>query len=192
MSVSGNPTIVVNRPTPNNDVPTTTTSGVQLSIAPVNDVQCIAKFVNMPVTLTRTSGSIASGSATVMTFPAGLDIIDGAVLRITSIAADGASLTAANLVVSVGTVAADTANGTLTSTEANIVPSTAAAMAASAVGVVEARTTTVPGLLNGTSSANVVRLNFATSDDITSTRTLTVNGYLLVTARSLGNSAVNL
>jgi hypothetical protein len=190
MSISGNPTIVVNRPNPNNDVPTSTTSGVQLSVAPVNEFQYVIRFVNMPVTFTRSSSSLAVGNVTLATFPKGLDYILGGTLRITSITADGASLTSANMVISVGTVA-NTADATLDSTEANIIPSTAAAMTASSVGVLQARTTTVVGLLNGTSTANAIIFNVATSNDITSSRTLTVNGHLLLTATSLGDTAQN-
>lgn len=193
MSLSGTPTIVVNRPNPNNDVPTSTTSGVQLSVAPANEFQYVARFINMPVTLTRVDASNAWGSAVIMTFPRGLDYLLGATLRITSITADGASLTTANLVVSVGTVSAGgDANGTLAAAgEATIIPSTAAAMTTSAVGVVVARTTTIPGLVDGTSTPNNIRLNFATSNDIASSRTLTVNGHFILTAASLGDTAVN-
>jgi hypothetical protein len=192
MSLSGNPTIVVSRPKKNNDVPTTTSAGVTIDVAPANKFQYLIKLTNATVTLLRTSASIASGSITLCTFPIGLNDLTCVTMRLKTIAADGASLTAANLVVGIGSTAAGVDNGTLTSTEVDFLPSTAAAMAASAAGPIAARSSARLGYLNGQSTATVLRLNFATSDDVASTRTLTINGWVLVTGEMCGDTSQDL
>jgi hypothetical protein len=74
----------------------------------------------------------------------------------------------------------------------DFLPSTAAAMAASAAGPIAARSSARLGYLNGQSTATVLRLNFATSDDVASTRTLTINGWVLVTGEMCGDTSQDL
>jgi hypothetical protein len=131
-------------------------------------------------------GAFGIGNLVLATLPLGVNFFIGATGRLTLAFANA---TDANLVGSIGTAAAAT-DGTLTSTEANIAPSTACAIA-SGVGTLTIKSTAAlmaAGVIDGSSSANVIRLNFATSTDPVGTKNLTLNGKIVVTWLSLGDA----
>lgn len=142
-------------------------------------------FVNVQATLVD-NGTTGAGSLLLATLPLGLNAFLGAAGRLNL---GYSAATQAGLVAAVGTVAA-AADGTLSGTEANIVPSTACAIASS-VGVFFARSTAAlfaAGVIDGTSTANQIRLNFgASAEDPGANRTITINGRLTVTWMSFGD-----
>ncbi len=127
----------------------------------------------------------AQGSHKLYDFPAGIIQVLGCVTDLT-IARVGTSIAAAAAVVaSVGTAAAAIDNATLTGTEADIIPSTAAPLTAGA-GTVKGKSTATEmaaGVWDGTSTAKDAYLNFAVPDaDHGGTNdALTVSGTVTIT-----------
>lgn len=120
-----------------------------------------------------------SASLLIFTFPRALTQIMGANVSLAIVG--GAGLTATSAVVgAVGTTATGTDNATLTTTEADIVPSTACTLATNA-GTFSAVTATAPALFDGRTTAKTANLNFATPDaGITAATTLTVTGTVTI------------
>ena len=146
---------------------------------------------NLPdlnVVMTEAGAAGSHGSQKIFTFPEGNVMVLGAVTDLT-IARVGTGLTATSAVVgSLGSVTVGVDNATLTTTEANIVPSTTSTLAAGE-GVTKGASTAVAAL-NGTTTPADVYLNFATPDaGSTTTDALTVNGTITVTYVMLGDSA---
>ena len=141
--------------------------------------------LNVVMTDATTAGS--HGAQKIFTFPEGNVMVLGAVTDLT-IARVGTGLTATSAVVSsLGSVPVGTDNATLTSTEADIVPSTASTLAAGA-GVTKGASTTA-AVLNGTTTPAAVFLNFATPDaGSTATDALTVNGTVTISYLVLGDN----
>lgn len=138
-------------------------------------------FTAQSVTVVDTGGANgAQGNLKFYTFPAANVVILGAVSNLT-IARVGTAITATAAVVgSVGTVAAATDNSTLTSTEANVIPSTVSTLTAGA-GVTKGESTSSI-TVDGTSSAVELYLNFAVPDaGVTGNDALLVNGTIEVT-----------
>jgi hypothetical protein len=183
------PTMGLGRPPQANDVGSSPSSSITAEEfgavgSPVRTTKLT--FTNVTFTLTRTSGTIASGGVQCYDFPKGGVSFLGAAAKLTySIAGSG---TYANLVSSVGTVAALTDNATLTTTEANVIASTASASSSGAASFTGAMTATAA--VNGTGTAADLYLNAATSDDISSSRVVTVNGWLIVHWIAGGNTDV--
>lgn len=141
--------------------------------------------LNVVMTDATTAGS--HGSQKIFTFPEGNVMVLGAVTDLT-IARVGTGLTATSAVVSsLGSVTVSTADATLTSTEADIVPSTASTLAAGE-GVTKGASTAT-AVLNGTTTPAEVYLNFATPDaGSTATDALTVNGTVTISYLVLGDN----
>ena len=141
--------------------------------------------LNVVMTDATTAGS--HGAQKIFTFPEGNVMVLGAVTDLT-IARVGTGLTTTSAVVSsLGSVTVGTDNATLTSTEADIVPSTASTLAAGA-GVTKGASTTA-AVLNGTTTPAAVFLNFATPDaGSTATDALTVNGTITISYLVLGDN----
>jgi len=146
-------------------------------------------LTNVPITFTRTSSSIATGSIQIYDFPKGCLCYKGGTAKI---AFAGLTASAANAVASVGTTAATTANATLTTTEADLIDSTAAALV-SGVGTFlgsAGSTASKVANLDGSGTAKDVYLNLATADDITSTRTGTVSGWVILNWETCGDNTI--
>jgi hypothetical protein len=141
--------------------------------------------LNVVMTDATTAGS--HGAQKIFTFPEGNVMVLGAVTDL-AIARVGTGLTTTSAVVSsLGSVTVGTDNATLTSTEADIVPSTASTLAAGA-GVTKGASTTA-AVLNGTTTPAAVFLNFATPDaGSTATDALTVNGTVTISYLVLGDN----
>jgi hypothetical protein len=130
----------------------------------------------LDVTMTDAGAAGCHGTSNLYTFPVGGVTILGATGDLTLTAGAGGIGDTAAAVWSVGTVAVGTDNATLTTTEADIISSTASTLVA---GVKNAQGTG-PGTVaffNGTSSAKVARLNIAVPDaDSSASDTFTVAG----------------
>lgn len=125
----------------------------------------------VPVTITD-NGANGSGGVKIYDFPECIFVSIAASANCT--VAYG-SVTDANVIASLGSVVA-AADATLTSTEANIIPSTSAATTAGA-GTFAGDSTAVT-VLNGTSTAVDLYLNLATSTDPSTNNSATVSGTI--------------
>lgn len=137
------------------------------------------------LTLTKNGTSSAGGGAKIYDFPAGLIKVIGATsnLDVSNAGGDGSFL------MSLGSVAADT-GGTLTGTEADITPSTAATVT-SGVGTCKMKSSgTVPAAapFDGTTTALDLILNAALNADATGKETLVINGTITVVWVNLGDN----
>jgi hypothetical protein len=170
------------------DQPDVTVSGTGVSATQATTaIQTIPlTLTNVSVTTTDAAANGAHGTQKLVTFPQGNILILGAVVDL-SIARVGTALTATSAVVaSLGSVAVANTDATLTSTEANVIASTAATLSSGA-GNFEAANTGVV-LLNGTSTASEIYLNFATPDaGSTGNDALTVNGTIVISYINLGD-----
>lgn len=136
-------------------------------------------FTNRSVTITDNTTSGAHGNLKLVDLPEGNITILGATTNLT-IARVGTNITAtAAIVSSIGTVAAANTDATLTSTEANIVPSTVATLTAGA-GSAKGESTAVL-IADGTTTPVAVYLNFAMPDASSAGNdALTVNGAVTI------------
>ena len=147
--------------------------------------QTLLTFSSFRVTLTD-NGVTHAGGAKIYDFPAGLVHVKGITGSLTIASSEA---TSANHVCSIGSVVGNTsANGTLTSTEADLVASTAAAIASSA-GTFNAKSTAAlmaANVFDGTSTALGAYLNAAGgADDVGGTRDFT--GTILITWENFGD-----
>lgn len=134
--------------------------------------------INTTFTLTD-DGSTGHGSKLLFTFPAGNIHILGAVADVAYTV--GTSTLTANS--SVGSTA--TSDSTLSTTEVNIVPSTASNTTSGSGTFKGVSTGAVT--LDGTSSVAKAYLNFGTSTDPSGNKTITVKGRVLITWTNLGD-----
>lgn len=139
-------------------------------------------LANFPVNTTDTPSTSGDGSSKIYTFPRGLIQLLGAVCNLAIACAAGITSTA-SVVGSVGSAAA-AADSTLTSTEADLIPSTAATLTASA-GVMKGQGTTgkfFDNTTNTNSTQLAANLNFAIPDAGSSANSvITVNGTITLT-----------
>jgi hypothetical protein len=167
--------------------PTVSGTGVTGSNAIVAPQTLTLTVDDLSVTMTDATTAGSHGSQKLVTFPAGNIHILGATTNLT-IARVGTALAANSAVVgSLGSVTVATDNATLTSTEANIVPSTTSTLS-SGSGVTKGESTGAV-TLDGTTSAVEVYLNFATPDaGSTGNDALLVNGTIVITYVNLGDN----
>ena len=149
----------------------------------------ILTFTNVAVPLVDEAAVVAYGSLKVYDFPAGNIIVLGAVLD-TALTKSSAGVNANfDGDVGVGTVAASN-NGTLASTEQDIIPTTATPQASSGATTADAISTAV-AVLDGTATAKDVYVNLLVDDadhDVTGTPcNLILNGTLKITWINLGD-----
>ena len=130
----------------------------------------------LSVTMTDAGAAGCHGTSVLYTFPAGGVTILGATADLTLTAGAGGIGDTAAAVASVGTAAVGTDNATLTTTEADIISSTAYTL----VGGTKNADATGPGTVaffNGTASAKTANLNIAVPDaDSSASDTMTVSG----------------
>ena len=132
------------------------------------------------VTMTDAGANGCHGSVQLCDFPVGLIQIIGATMALATTAGSGGIADGAAVVQSVGTVTVANTNATLTSTEADIIPSTAGTLTggANAAGV---GVSTTPAVFDGHSTAVKAFLNFAVPDaDSSASDTLAVTGTVTV------------
>lgn len=141
----------------------------------------------LSITMTDATTAGCHGSQKVYDFPEGNVLVLGATTDLQITAGAGGITDTASVVGAVGSVAAATDNATLTSTEANIVPSTAATLTGGA-GNCDGQSTGV-AVLDGTAAAAAAYLNFAVPDAGSSASdTLTVSGTIELAWMSLGDN----
>jgi hypothetical protein len=147
--------------------------------------QLILTLVKLPVTLVKNGTSSGGGGTNIFTFAEGLILPKGG----------SSNLTVANaldksFLASVGSAAAGT-DGSLTSTEANMLPQTAATTTSGA-GTCKMKSTVsvpVPGTpLDGTSSPIAMYLNACLNADATGGEALTFSGTITINFEPLGDN----
>ncbi len=142
----------------------------------------------LSVTTTDAGAAGAHGSQKIYDFPEGNILVLGGVMDLTTLAGAGGIADTAALISSLGTVAAVNDNATLTTTEANIIPSTSGTLVAGA-GTMKGKSTT-PAPFDGTTTPVDVFLNFAMPDaGSTANDTLTVSGTVTLIWINLGDVA---
>ena len=105
--------------------------------------QTVLTLSSVAITMTDAGAAGSHGSKKVYDFPAGLIHILGATTNLTTLAGSGGIGDTGALVGSLGSVAVATDNATLTSTEANVVPSTDGTLVGGA-GTLKGKSTTAP------------------------------------------------
>jgi hypothetical protein len=135
--------------------------------------QTLLVFNSTVLTLTD-NGANGSGSIQLLDFPKGNINLFNVVGNLTYTLA---AFVNAGLVSSIGTATA-AADATLTSTEADVIASTATAMNVTATFAPRLGTMAI---LNGTGTATDMFLNVATANDPVGNKALAVTGWLLVT-----------
>lgn len=151
--------------------------------------QTLLTLASVVITMNDNAANGGNAPLKIYTFPPGVIFIAGATASVAIVG--GAGLTATSAVVSsVGTAAAGITNGTLTGTEADIIPSTATPLTDNAATFVGKSTATqmAAGVWDGTTTGIDVYLNFATPDaGITAATTVTATGTILITWINLGD-----
>lgn len=141
----------------------------------------------LSVTMTDATTAGSHGRQKILTFPQGLILVAGAVADLT-IARVGTNITTtASVVAALGTTGTATADATLTTTEANIIASTAATLTSGAGVFKGVSSDTVT--LNGTTTPAEVFLNFAIPDaGSAGNDALLVNGNIKLTFMLVGDN----
>jgi len=183
------PTMGLGRPIQCNDVGSGPASLVTVEeFGPPGGAIRQTKFTFNSATVTLNyNASYSNGGIQMYDFPKGNITILNAVSKL-ALTVSGAVTDASNFVAAIGSVTA-AADGTLTSTEADIMPSTVAGVT-SGVGAVNGRLASV-GIVNGTSTAADAFSNFATSSNLSSARTVTVTGWIIVTWINGGDNTIS-
>ena len=146
------------------------------------------KLTATPVAIVDATTAGAGGGLELFDLPEGLVVLLGGSTNLT-ITRLGTNITATALVVgSLGTTAA-AADATLTTTEADLIPSTVATLTAGA-GTLKAKSVTAGiTVLDGTSAAKAVYLNFAMPDASSAGNdSLIVSGTVTLVWASLGDN----
>lgn len=153
-----------------------TTTGITASHRTGVTQELTITLVNQSVAITDAGASGAGGGLKVYSFPRGNIKLDNFTTNLTISRVSTAITATAAVVAALGTVTA-AADATLTSTEADIIPSTTATLTAGA-GVVKARAA-ASVYVDGTTTAKDVYLNFAIPDaGSTGNDSLLVNGTI--------------
>lgn len=143
-------------------------------------------FDDVEVTITDADTNGAHGSIKLTDFATGLIRMRGAVTNFGIVAAAGIGATGAVL-HAIGSATVGVDNATLSSTEADILPSTSTTLVDSA-GDAHGEST-AEAIFDGTSTALDAYLNFAISAaDATANSTLTLNGYVDLFYSFLGDN----
>ena len=144
-------------------------------------------FTNESVAVVDSGANGGHGALKLVTLPEGNAVVLGASTNLTITRVGTDIVAAAAVVSSIGTTATATDNATLTTTEANIVPSTAAPLTTGA-GTVKGASTAVL-VSNGATTAVPVFLNFAIpAADIAATDALLVSGTVTLMYAVVGDN----
>lgn len=148
-------------------------------------------FTNVTFALTDVAGVVAYSGKKIYDFPEGNIVVLGAVADIALTKSSTGVNATWNGDFSVGTVTASN-NSTLTSTEANIIPSTATPAGVAGVSSARGKHTAV-AVVDGTGTAVDLYLNFLVDDadqDVTTTAcNLICNGTITLTWMNAGDHA---
>jgi len=148
--------------------------------------QTVLTLTALSVTMVDATTAGNQGGVKIYDFPEGNILILGGTADLTTLAGAGGITDTAALVGSVGSVVAATDNATLTSTEANIVPSMSGTLTGGAGTLKGVNTATA--FLDGTATAADVYLNLAVPDAGSSADdTVAVSGTITITWINLGD-----
>lgn len=156
------------------------------TMAPIYESTIRFSAVVVPIADNSTNGG--AGSLKILDWPEGLIRIIGGTVDV-AITADAGISATGTISCGLGTTAADSANGTLATTEQNVIPSTAVTLAASA-GAFKGKATATEGavVIDGAATAADLFLNFAMLDAvITAGANITVTGAARVQWSFLGD-----
>lgn len=144
---------------------------------------------NVSVTMTDATAAGSHGSLKLYDFPACNMLFLGGSCDLTLTAGEGGIADTAAVVAAVGTTTVGTDNATLTTTEADLIPSTASTLTAGA-GTTKGKTVTAGVVVfDGTSTPKDAWLNFAVPDaGSTANDTLTVSGTVTLVWSNLGDN----
>lgn len=154
----------------------------------VGTIRTTLKLSNQVITMTDATTAGCQGSIKLYDFPACNLLFLGATCDLTVTAGTGGIADTAAVVASVGTAAASNADATLTATEADLIPSTAATLTAGA-GAAKGKTLTAGVVVfDGTTTAKDAYLNLAIPDaGSTGNDTITVSGTVTLVWANLGD-----
>lgn len=167
----------------------TKAAGVAVTEAGIGAIhQTSLTLTAVSVTMTDATTAGSHGSILLYDFPAGAIHLLGATYDLTTLAGAGGIGDTAALVGSIGTVTMATDNATLTSTEADVIPSTAGTLTGGAGTLKSQTTTALSTILDGTTTAKDAWLNLAVPDAGSSANdTVTVAGTVTVFWINLGD-----
>lgn len=150
--------------------------------------QTVIAISGLSVAMTDADTAGCHGSQKLYDFPAGSILVLGALTNLMITAGAGGIADGAAVVGAIGSTATATDNATLSTTEANMCPSTAATLTAGE-GTMKGEPTAV-AFLDGTGTPVDAYLNFAVpAADATATAdTLTVTGFVIITWIALGDN----
>ena len=164
-------------------------SGVVASNVTGGVTRTVLTLTGTSITMTDAGAAGSHGSLKVYDFPAGNIAFLGATTNLTILAGSGGITDTAAVVGGVGTVTVATDNATLTTTEQDLVPSTAATLTAGAGDFDGQSLTAGIAVFDGTATAIDAWLNFAIPDaGSTANDTLTVNGTITLVWANLGDN----
>ena len=147
----------------------------------------VLTLTNLSVTMTDATTNGCHGTHKLYDFPEGAITILGAHMNLTTLAGSGGIADGAALVGGVGTAAVGTNNATLTSTEQDILSSTAGTLTSGA-GALKKYASPNTTAYDGTSAAIDAILNLAVPDaDSSASDTVTVNGTVTLYWINLGD-----
>lgn len=168
---------------------TATATGVSAVDSSAGAIKTVLTLSNVVVDMTDATTAGSHGSVKLYDFPECNMLFLGGSCDLTITAGEGGITDTAAVVASVGTATVGTDNATLTTTEADLIPSTASTLT-DGVGAVPGKTVTAGvAVFDGTSTAKDAWLNFAVPDaGSTADDTLTVSGTVTLVWSNLGGN----
>lgn len=197
MATNPIPGLVIDRPTVLNldDVGTIPTGSNAVAGLTVKECgvgalrQTWLTFSSVPITVTRTGAANASAGQKVYTLPAGMVQVLGVA---GSLAVTGFGSGSVTIAYGIGSAVA-AADATLTSTEQDIANSATSSALTSGAGTLTYKQAcsaiTGTGVMDGTSAAKDVYVNFATANDIVAGGTAYLTGTIVLTYVNCGKTS---
>lgn len=164
-------------------------TSVAVSESAAGAIKTVLTLSNVSITMTDATTAGSHGSLKLYDFPeCNLLFLGGTTDLVITAGAGGITDTAA-VVGSVGTATVGTDNATLTTTEADLIPSTASTLTGG-VGATKGKTVTAGVVVfDGTATAKDAWLNYAIPDaDSTANDTLVVSGTVTLIWSNLGDN----
>lgn len=166
-------------------------NGSAVSVAEAGSVvhKTVLTLADLSVTMTDAGAAGCHGSHKLYDFPEGNILILGGSCNLTTLAGAGGIADGAALVGAVGTAAVGTNNATLTTTEADIIPSIAGTLTSGAGALAGESTTALIAAFDGTATAKDAYLNLAVPDaDSSASDTVAVSGTITIVWVNLGDN----
>jgi hypothetical protein len=163
-------------------------TSVAVTESSAGTIKTVMTLTNKSITMTDATTAGSHGSLKLYDFPQCNLLFLGGTCNLTITAGTGGITDTAAVVGSIGTDTVGTDNATLTTTEADLIPSTASTLTGGA-GVTKGKTVTAGVVVfDGTATAKDAWLNFAVPDaDSTANDTLTVSGTITLVWSNLGD-----